>query len=395
VEAVEVEYSPYDEQMHVDPYPIYARLRATAPVYRNEDLDFWALSRHADVSAAMRDSEGFSSANGPLLDSSIWGPDAHKVMSFTAMDPPQHTRMRALVSKVFSPRHIAELEPQIRGIARSHLEPLADCESFDFVTDYAAKIPMDVISELIGIPPGDRAEARRLINLAFHRPPGARDITPEGARALGTLMEYHVDLIGQRRRTPGTDLLTTLAEASVDGSPLTDQQITALLGLLITAGYETTLRVLGNAWYWAWRHPEQRVRAFDGRIGNWVEETLRYDTAVQYLVRTLTQDRVLHGVRMPQGARILLLLGAANRDSEVFPDPDRYDLDRDTRHAISFGGGFHFCLGGPLARLEARIALDELVTRVSEYEIDPDHIRRVHTTNIRGFDCLPTTVKLR
>jgi cytochrome P450 len=395
VEAVEVEYSPYDEQMHVDPYPIYARLRATAPVYRNEDLDFWALSRHADVSAAMRDSEGFSSANGPLLDSSIWGPDAHKVMSFTAMDPPQHTRMRALVSKVFSPRHIAELEPQIRGIARSHLEPLADRESFDFVTDYAAKIPMDVISELIGIPPGDRAEARRLINLAFHRPPGARDITPEGARALGTLMEYHVDLIGQRRRTPGTDLLTTLAEASVDGSPLTDQQITALLGLLITAGYETTLRVLGNAWYWAWRHPEQRVRAFDGRIGNWVEETLRYDTAVQYLVRTLTQDRVLHGVRMPQGARILLLLGAANRDSEVFPDPDRYDLDRDTRHAISFGGGFHFCLGGPLARLEARIALDELVTRVSEYEIDPDHIRRVHTTNIRGFDCLPTTVKLR
>ncbi len=390
-----VEYSPYDEQIHVDPYPVYARLRETAPVYRNEDLDFWVLSRHADVDAALRDSVGFSSANGPLLDSSIWGPDAHKVMSFTAMDPPQHTPMRALVSKAFSPRRIAELEPQIRSIVRIHLELAMERESFDFVDDLAAKIPMDVISELIGIPAGDRAEARRLINLAFHRPPGALDITPEGAQALGTLVEYHVGLIGQRRRTPGTDLLTTLAEASIDGSPLTDQQITALLGLLITAGYETTLRLLGNAWYWAWRYPQQRVRAFDGRIGDWIEETLRYDTAVQYLVRTLTQDRALHGVQMPQGARILLLVGAANRDPEIFPNPDRYDLDRDTRQAISFGGGPHFCLGAPLARLEARIVLDELVTRVSDYEIDPDRIRRVHTTNIRGFDYLPTTVKLR
>lgn len=390
-----VEYSPYDEQIQVDPYPVYARLRESAPVYRNEDLDFWALSRHADVTAALRDSTGFSSANGPLLDSSVWGPDAHKMMSFTAMDAPRHTQLRALVSKAFGPRRIAELEPQIRGIVRSHLEPAMERESFDFVEDLAAKVPMDVISELIGIPAGDRAEARRLINVAFHRPPGARDITPEGAQALGTLMEYHLGLIDQRRRAPGTDLLTTLAEASIDGAPLTDQQITALLGLLITAGYETTLRLLGNAWYWAWRYPEQRVRAFDGRIGDWIEETLRYDTPVQYLVRALTEDRVLHGVRLPQGARVVLLVAAANRDAEVFPDPDRYDLDHDTRQAISFGGGPHFCIGAPLARLEAQIALDELATRVSEYEIDPDHLHRVDTTNIRGFDRLPTTLKLR
>jgi cytochrome P450 len=390
---VAVDYSPYDDQIHLDPYPVYAQLRATAPVYRNEDVDFWALSRHADVAAALRDSAGFSNANGPLLDSSIWGPDAHKIMSFTAMDPPQHTQLRAVVSQAFSPRRIAELEPQIRRIVGTHLEAAMERTSFDFVTDLAAKIPMDVISELIGIPAGDRAEARRLINLAFHRPPGARDITPEGAQALGTLVEYHVGLIDQRRRRPGTDLLSTLAEASIDGSPLTDQQITALLGLLITAGYETTLRLLGNAWYWAWQYPEQRVRAFDGRIGAWVEETLRYDTPVQYLVRTLTRGRTLHGVQLPQGARILLLIGAANRDPEVFPNPDRYDLDRDTRQVISFGGGPHYCLGGPLARLEAEIVLDELVARVSEYEIDSAHLRRVHTTNIRGFDCLPTTVK--
>ncbi|WBO69717.1 cytochrome P450 (plasmid) [Streptomyces camelliae] len=390
-----VEYSPYDEQLNVDPYPLYARLRETAPVHHNEDLDIWALSRHADVDAALRDSAGFSSANGPLLDSAIWGTDAHKVMSFNAMDPPEHTRTRALVSAVFSPRRMAGLEPRIRDIVRTHLEPAMERESFDFVTDVAATVPMDVISELIGVPADDRAEARRLINLAFHRPPGARDLTPENAQAMGALAEHYVRWVDERRRTPGTDLLTTLAQASVDGSPLTDQQIIALLGLLVTAGYETSLRLLGNAWYWAWRHPEQRARAFDGQITNWVEETLRYDTPIQYLVRTLTEDRTLHGVRLPKGARVLLLIGAANRDPEVFADAERFDLGRDTHRAISFGGGPHFCLGAPLARLEARIVLDELAARISAYEIDPDRIVRVYTTNIRGFSSLPTTIKLR
>ncbi|WP_225102111.1 MULTISPECIES: cytochrome P450 [Streptomyces] len=390
-----MEYSPYDEQLNVDPYPLYARLRETAPVHHNEDLDIWALSRHADVDAALRDSAGFSSANGPLLDSAIWGTDAHKVMSFNAMDPPEHTRTRALVSAVFSPRRMAGLEPRIRDIVRTHLEPAMERESFDFVTDVAATVPMDVISELIGVPADDRAEARRLINLAFHRPPGARDLTPENAQAMGALAEHYVRWVDERRRTPGTDLLTTLAQASVDGSPLTDQQIIALLGLLVTAGYETSLRLLGNAWYWAWRHPEQRARAFDGQITNWVEETLRYDTPIQYLVRTLTEDRTLHGVRLPKGARVLLLIGAANRDPEVFADAERFDLGRDTHRAISFGGGPHFCLGAPLARLEARIVLDELAARISAYEIDPDRIVRVYTTNIRGFSSLPTTIKLR
>ncbi|WP_333769771.1 cytochrome P450 [Streptomyces sp. IBSBF 2435] len=392
---VAVEYSPYDEQLNVDPYPLYARLRETAPVHHNEDLDIWALSRHADVDAALRDPAGFSSANGPLLDSAVWGPDAHKVMSFNAMDPPGHTRTRALVSAAFNPRRMAGLETRIRDIVRGHLEAAVERGSFDFVTDVAATVPMDVISELIGVPAGDRAEARRLINLAFHRPPGARDLTPENAEAMGALAEYYVRWVGERRRTPGTDLLTTLAQASADGAPLTDQQIIALLGLLVTAGYETSLRLLGNAWYWAWRYPQQRALAFDGRSADWVEETLRYDTPVQYVVRTLTEDRTLHGVRLPRGARVLLLVAAANRDSEVFPDAERYDLDRGTHRAISFGGGPHFCLGAPLARIEGRIVLDELAARISEYEIDQDRTVRVHTTNIRGFASLPTTIKLR
>ncbi|CAL9653138.1 cytochrome P450 [Streptomyces sp. enrichment culture] len=391
-----VEYSPYDEQLNVDPYPLYARLRETSPVHHNEDLDIWALSRHADVDAALRDAAGFSSANGPLLDSAVWGPDAHKVMSFNAMDPPEHTRMRALVSKVFTPaRRISGLEPRIREIVRGHLEPALERGSFDFITDVAAAVPMDVISELIGVPDEDRAEARRLINLAFHRPPGARDLTPENAQAMGALAEYYIRWVDERRRTPAADLLTTVAHASVDGAPLTEQQIVALLGLLVTAGYETGLRLLGNAWYWAWRHPQQRARAFDGQITEWVEETLRYDTPVQYLVRTLTEDRTLHGVRVPRGARVLLLIAAANHDEEVFADAERFDLGRDTHRAISFGGGPHFCLGAPLARLESRIVLEEVVARISDYEIDADQAVRVYTTNIRGFASLPTTIKPR
>ncbi|MEO3764674.1 cytochrome P450 [Streptomyces sp. B8F3] len=390
-----VEYNPYDEQLNVDPYPLYAQLRETAPVYHNEELDIWALTRHADVDAALRDSAGYSSANGPVLDDAIFGPDAHKMMSFSAMDPPTHTKTRGLVSGVFSPRNMKGLEPKIRDIVRTHLEPALERESFDFITDVAATVPMDVISELIGVPDEDRAEARRLINLAFHRPLGARDMTPENAQAMGELAGYFMRWVAERRREPSTDLLTSLVEAKVDGEPLRDDQIIALLGLLVTAGYETSLRMLGNAWYWAWRNPEQRARAFDGGINEWVEETLRYDSPVQYILRTLTEDRTLRGVPMPKGARVLLLIAAANRDPEVFPDAESFHLGRETHRVISFGGGPHFCIGAPLARLEGRIVLDELATRISEYEIDPDGATRVGTTNIRGFSSLPTTIKLR
>ncbi|CAG6395002.1 cytochrome P450 [Streptomyces cocklensis] len=391
-----VEYSPYDVQLNVDPYPLYARLREEAPVYHNADLDIWVLSRHADVDAALRDPAGYSSSNGPVLDDAIWGPDAHKMMSFSAMDAPDHTRTRALVSSVFNPRRVAAMEPHIREIVRTHLEAALERESFDFIADVAATVPMDVISELIGVPADDRAEARRLINLAFHRPPGARDMTPENAQAMGELAGLFVRWVAERRSTPAEDLLTTLAQAEVDGSPLTDPEIISLLGLLVTAGYETSLRLLGNAWYWAWRNPEQLARAFDGGISEWIEETLRYDAPVQYVLRTLTEERTIHGVRVPAGARVLLLIASANRDSEVFADAESYDLDRaNTHRAISFGGGPHFCIGAPLARLEGRIVLDELASLISGYQIDAERSIRVYTTNIRGFASLPTTLKLR
>lgn len=393
---VAVEYTPYDEQLNVDPYPLYAQLREQAPVFHNEDLDIWVLSRHADVDAALRDPAGYSSANGPVLDPAIWGPDAHKMMSFSAMDAPDHTLTRALVSPVFNPRRVAAMEPRLREIVRGHLDPALRRERFDFIADVAATVPMDVISELLGVPEDDRADARRLINLGFYRPPGARDMTPENAQAMGALAGYFVRWVEERRRKPAGDLLTTLAQATVDDVPLTDPQIIALLGLLVTAGYETSLRLLGNAWYWAWRNPEQRAHAFDGGVTDWVEETLRYDNPVQYVLRTLTEERTLHGVTLPAGARVLLLIASANRDGDVFPDAEAYELGRgETHRAISFGGGPHFCIGAPLARLESRIILEELASRVEEYEIDQDETVRVYTTNIRGFSSLPTTIKLR
>jgi cytochrome P450 len=389
------DFDPYSESMRLDPYPTYARLRREAPVYRNEDLDLWALTRHRDVAAALRDPAGFSSVNGPFLDAGLWGPNAHRFISFAAMDPPRHGAMRALVSSAFTPAMVAALQPAIRRIARAHVEPALASGSFDFIADLAAKVPMDVISELVGVPEDERDRVRHLGNRATERPPGQRGISPDAAAAMAGLGEYFLSLIAERRRTPRADLTSTLASATIEGRPLTDHEIVACLALLVGAGNETTARLLGNAWYWAWRNPDQRSRAFAGRIDDWVEETLRYDDPVQYVPRTATSDLTLDGTRIPKGARVLLVTAAANRDPAVFPDPDLYDLDRDTRRAIAFGSGPHFCLGAPLARLEARVVLEELTARISDYDIDADNTRPVYITNVRGFATLPTTIKPR
>lgn len=392
---VPVEFDPYSDVIRVDPYPTYARLQQEAPVYRNAESGFWALTRHRDVTAALRDPTRFSSVNGPLLDPSMWGPNAHKVLSFTAMDGPRHTAMRTLAAPVFGPAQVAALEPEIVRITRSHLEPALEHGSFDFVTDLAAKVPMDVISELLGVPPGERDTARQLANQAADRPLGSHDVPPEGTAALMELVDYLLGLIAQRRNRPREDLTSALIAARIEGRPLTDKEITACLVLLVAAGNETTTRLLAAAWYWAWRNPDQRAVAFSGRIEDWISETLRYDAPVQYVLRTTTQEVEIAGTALPHGAQVLLLLAAANRDPEVFTDPDRYDLDRDTRRAIAFGLGPHFCLGAPLARLEAKVVLRELAAQVGYYDIDADRAQPVYTTNTRGFASLPTAIKRR
>jgi hypothetical protein len=399
VSTTAVAYSPYAYEMHEDPYPTYARLRDEAPLYRNDELGFWALSRHADVLAAFRDSERFSSALGVSLEPSGTGHHASRTMSFLAMDPPRHGRMRGLVSRGFTPRRVTELEPRIRALTLHHLEPALERGTFDFIGDFAGRLPMDVISELIGVPVPDRDEVRRLADLVVHREAGVHDVPPAGMTAALELVGYYTDLVAARRRAPGDDLTTALLAAEVDGDRLTDEEVIAFLFLLVVAGNETTTKLLGHAWYWAERNPGQRAVPFGdpARIPDWIEETLRYDASSQVLARTATTDVVLHDGTVPAGDRVLLLVGAANRDPRVFADPDRYDVDRPdvTQHLASFGSGRHFCLGASLARLEARIALEELVARVADYEVHHECVARVHSVNVRGFATLPTTVRTR
>ncbi|MDL4771682.1 MULTISPECIES: cytochrome P450 [Thermomonosporaceae] len=387
----QVAYSPYDYAVHEDPYPIYARLRDDAPLYRNDELGFWALSRHADVAAAFRDHSTFSSANGVSLEPSAWGPHAHRTMSFLALDPPGHTRMRALVSKGFTPRRVREMEEGIRALARKHLEPALDRREFDWVADFAGLLPMDVISEMMGVPEADRAEVRRLADLVVHRDEGLNDVPPAGMEAALTLVGYYQEMVAERRRRPTSDLTSALLEAEAGGDRLADREIIAFLFLMVVAGNETTTKLLANALYWGWRNPAEAAKplADPARVDDWVEETLRYDTSSQMLARTVARDTVLHGRKVPEGDRMLLLVGSANRDPRVFDRAGDYDLDRDTSPLISFGGGRHFCLGANLARLEARIALAELTARISAYEVDGARAERVHSVNVRGFAALP------
>jgi hypothetical protein len=318
-------------------------------------------------------------------------------MSFLALDPPRHTRMRSLVGKGFTPSKVARMEERIREIAVEHLEPALERGSFDFIADFAGKLPMDVISELVGVPRVDRPEIRRLADLVVHREDGLFDVPQAGMDAALTLVGYYQEMVTERRRAPSDDLTSALLEAELDGDRLTDEEIIAFLFLMVVAGNETTTKLLGNAWYWGWRNPDQRAAplADQDRVADWVEETLRYDTSSQMLLRVTRMPLEYHGSTIPEGERVLLLVGSANRDEAVFPDPDRYDLDRDTSRLVSFGSGRHFCMGAPLARLEARVGLGELVRRVADYDVDPDGIERVHSINVRGLAALPTTVTPR
>ena len=394
-----IAFDPYDYAIHEDPYPTYARLRDEAPVFHNADVGFWALSRHVDVLAGFRDNETFSSANGVSLDPAAWGPNAHRTMSFLGMDPPRHGRMRALVSRGFTPRRTSALEPRIREIASRYRDEVVERGSFDFIADFAGKFPMDVISELMGVPESDRAEVRRLSDLLVHRDEGVTDVPPAGIEAALSLVVYYSDMVQERRSDRTDDLTSALIDAEIDGDRLTDDEIIGFLFLLVVAGNETTTKLLGNAWYWAWRNPAQRAKPFADptRVSDWIEETLRYDTSSQILARTATCDVTLHGVTIPAGERIVLLPGSANRDPRVFSNADTYDLDRIgvDQNLASFGFGRHFCMGKSLALLEMRVALEELVAGATDYDVEETGIERVHSVNVRGFAQLPTSITAR
>ena len=394
--TVDLVLDPYDYNFHEDPYPYYKRLRDEAPLYRNDDLNFWALTRHADVHKGFRNSTALSNTLGVSLDPISRTPEAYRTMSFLAMDDPGHLRLRTLVSKGFTPRRIRELEPRVLELTREHLDNALQSESFDFISEFAGKLPMDVISELMGVPPGDRQLLRALADTVMHREDGVADVPQSALRAAMELLVYYADMVKQRRKRPTVDLTSALLEAEVDGDRLRDDEIMAFLFLMVVAGNETTTKLLGNAVYWGGRNPGQLagVYADPSTIPLWIEETLRYDTSSQLLARVVVEDIEFHGETLRNGDTLLLVPGSAHRDERVFDDPDEFRIGRDIgSRLLSFGSGAHFCLGAHLARMEARIALDELLNRITHFDVDESGSVRVHSSSVRGFAHLPITVK--
>ena len=400
-----VPFDPYAYDFHEDPYPTYARLRAEAPVYYNSTLDFWALSRHDDVRNAFRNSVSLSNAWGVSLDPSAYGPDASKSMSFLAMDDPKHMRIRKLVSKGFTPRRVNELADNIRALTNQHWDQCLAKGEFDYVTDYAAKLPMDVVSELLDVPEADRAYLREQSDLLIHREEGVLDIPEAAVHAFLGLYTYYNELLAERRKKPGQDLVSALLDAEIvdeesgENVRLTDDEIVGFMFLMVVAGNETTTKLLANAVYWGFRNRSQLDRVLEDPdlVPLWTEETLRYDNSTQMVLRRVAEDVEFGDVVIPAKQRVLLLVGSANRDTEVFgDDADQYILGRDVgQNLMSFGLGTHFCLGAHLARLESNIGLEAVARSVRDYELDLDNAVRVHSVNVRGFANLPMKVQAR
>ncbi len=396
---------PYDYDFHEDPYPYYKRLRDEAPLYRNEELKFWALSRHQDVWHGFRNSTSLSNRDGVSLDPVSRGPHASKTMSFLAMDDPAHLRLRTLVSKGFTPRRIRELEPRVTELAVQHLDTLLDKAAsenggatVDYIAEFAGKLPMDVISELMGVPLADRDSIRAMADGVMHREDGVNDVPASAIEASINLIVYYQQMIAERRKAPTDDLTSALLAAEIDGDRLTDEEVLGFMFLMVIAGNETTTKLLANAAFWGHKCPDQLVSVYadPSRVPLWVEETLRYDTSSQILARTVSGELTLYDTTIPDGDVLLLLPGSAHRDERVFDNPDDYVIGRDIGpRLLSFGSGAHFCLGAHLARMEARVALTELFKRIRGYEVDEANAVRVHSSNVRGFAHLPMSVEVR
>jgi cytochrome P450 len=392
---------PYDYDFHEDPYPYYRRLRDEAPLYHNDELGFWALSRHSDVHKGFRNSTTLSNRDGVSLDPVSRGPHASKTMSFLAMDDPAHLRLRTLVSKGFTPRRIRELEPRVTELAVQHLDTMLEKAgsgvTVDYVAEFAGKLPMDVISELMGVPEPDRDRIRAMADGVMHREDGVNDVPASAIEASLNLIVYYQQMVAERRNKPTDDLTSALLEAEIDGDRLTDEEILGFMFLMVIAGNETTTKLLANAAFWGHKNPDQLTPVYQdlSRVPLWVEETLRYDTSSQILARTVSGELTLYDTTIPEGDVLLLLPGSGHRDERVFDHPDDYVIGRDIgSKLLSFGSGAHFCLGAHLARMEARVALTELFKRIRGYQVDEANAVRVHSSNVRGFAHLPIAVEV-
>jgi cytochrome P450 len=356
--------SLFSDEMRRNPFPIYDQLRAVSPVLHVPPFDAWLVFDYEGVRRVTTDHETFSSA--------VKGPPNW----FIFADPPRHTRLRALIAKAFTPSSVTGLEPFIRDLARQLLDESVGRGVMDLATDFAGPLPMIVIARLIGIPDGEMPRYRRwsdeILKLSYGLFGGddeARSVA-DFRTATAEMREYLPTLLDRRRAEPRDDLLTRLVQAEVNGERLTDEDILGFFQLLLVGGQETTTNLIGNAVICFMEHPEQlaRIRGRPGLLPSAIEEVLRYRSPLQWLMRTPRHDVELHGKAIPAGELVLPVLGSANRDPKQFPAADRFDVTREPNPHIAFGHGLHSCLGAPLARLEARVALEEFLARVKSFE---------------------------
>jgi cytochrome P450 len=393
--ATDVYYDPYDVGINADPYPVYARLREEAPIYYNDRYDFWALSRYEDVQKALVNWKTFSNTRSDILDIIKSGVELPPgVILFE--DPPVHTMHRGLMSRVFTPRRMAALEDQIRDFCIRCLDPLVGAERFDIITDFASILPMRVIGMLLGIPEEDQIAVRDKTDANLRTEPGQPMTVKEDEIASGAMFADYIDW---RAKHPSDDLMTHLLNAEFedqDGETrkLTRDEVLTYTAVLAGAGNETTGRLIGWLAKLLAEHPDQRRALVEDRslIPNAIEETLRFEPTGHASARYVMEDAEYYGTTVPAGSAILLLMAAANRDPRRYENPEVYDIRRPDIQHLSFGYGLHFCLGANLARLEGRIALDQLLNRFPEWDIDDEGAALAPTSTVRGWERLPLII---
>ena len=397
VDTEPLAWDPINEKYKADPHAIWKRLRDEAPLYYNEDLDFYAVSRFADVDAFSRDPKTFLSSHGTVLEIITADPMDMEMMIF--MDPPEHTRYRRLVSKAFTPRRMTLLEEDIRALCIRLLDGLAGRDSFDYVQDFGARVPAYVIAALLGVDPADRDMFRGWIDESFHLDPEQGMSNDVSAEAMGKMMGYIAEVLTDRKKNPRDDMFTDLLAMEIteeDGEVrrLTMDQAANFALLIGSAGTETVARLLGWAALTLDNNPDQRTELADDfdLIPNAVEELLRYEAPSPVQSRWCTADVEVHGQTIPASSKVVMITGSAGRDDRAFPDADRFDIHRKIDHHVSFGYGIHFCLGAALARTEARIALEETFKRYPEWSVNLDEAVPLYTSTVRGYSKLPISV---
>ena len=387
----EVYYDPYDVAIDADPYPVFRRLREEAPLYYNEPHDFFAVSRYDDVERGLVDAATYISGRGGILElikANMQMPPGILIFE----DPPTHSIHRGLLSRVFTPKRMNALEPQIRQFCVDALDRLEGAAQFDLVADLGAQMPMRVIGMLLGIPEEDQESIRDQAGADLRTEPGK----PQRFSANFASGEMFAEYIDWRAEHPSDDLMTQLVQAEFEDETgttrrLTRAEILTYLNVIAGAGNETTTRLIGWAGKTLADHPDQRreLVADPSLIPNAIEEILRFEPPAPHVGRYVARDVELHGQTVPAGSAILFLVGAANRDDRRFPDGDRFDIHRDIGQQLVFGYGIHYCLGAALARLEGRVALEELLKRFPEWEVDTEHARLAPTSTVRGWETLP------